>query len=269
MTGQRNVLLLACSQAVTLSAIVISMVLGAIVGADLAPDKGLATLPIAVMVVGTALATLPAAALMRRHGRRTGFAGGALLGIAGSLLAALALHRGSFALFVAGHLLLGSFQGVANYYRFAAVESTGPAHGSRAIAWVVAGGVVAALLGPQLAQWARDWVAGEVFVGSYLAQGALAVVALGLLSQIRPTAQAAVAHGAARPLREIVAQPALRASMVGAAAGYTVMIMAMTATPLAMLGCGLAANSVTPVVRKNAVLSVQLARPKPYGTMSA
>lgn len=253
MTVQRNVLLLASSQAATLSAIVISMVLGAIVGAVLAPDKGLATLPIAAMVVGTALATLPAATLMRRHGRRAGFVVGALLGIAGSLLAALALHRSSFALFVAGHLLLGSFQGVANYYRFAAVESTGAAHGSRAIAWVVAAGVVAAFLGPQLAQWARDWVAGEVFVGSYLAQGALAVVALALLSQLRPAVQAAVAHGAARPLREIVAQPALRASIVGAAVGYGVMVMAMTATPLAMLGCGLAATSVTPVIQWHVV----------------
>jgi MFS family permease len=251
--GRRNVLLLAFSQAATLSAMVMSMALGAILGSTLAPDRGLATLPIAVMVIGTAIASLPAAMLMRRHGRRAGFLVGAALGVSGSLLAALALHRGSFALFVAGHLLLGSFQGFANYYRFAAVESTDTAHTSRAIAWVVAGGVVAAFLGPQVGEWGRDWFGNEPFVGSYLAQGVLGVAALLLLSQLHLAPQAVVARGAARPLQEIVAQPALRASILGTAVGYAVMVMAMTATPLAMLGCGLPGTSVTPVIQWHVV----------------
>lgn len=254
MIGRRNVLLLAFSQAATLSAMVMSMALAAILGDSLAPDRGLATLPIAVMVVGTAIASLPAAMLMRRHGRRAGFLIGAALGVSGSLLAAVALHRGSFALFVLGHLLLGSFQGFANYYRFAAVESTDTAHTSRAIAGVVAGGVVAAFLGPQLGEWGRDWLGTQPFVGSYLAQGALGATALLLLSQLRLAPPAVPVHGAAaRPLREIVAQPALRASIVGAAVGYAVMVMAMTATPLAMLGCGLPGTSVTPVIQWHVV----------------
>ncbi len=113
-----NVLILAISQALTLSAIVLAMALGAILGGMLAPDKGLATLPIAAMVIGTAVASLPASILMRKHGRRAGFLLGAVLGIGGSLLCALALYEQSFAAFVAGHLLLGSYQGFANYYRF-------------------------------------------------------------------------------------------------------------------------------------------------------
>ena len=251
--GRRNVLLLAFSQAATLSAIVMSMALAAILGGNLVPDKGLATLPIAAMLIGTALASLPAALLMRRTGRRVGFLMGAALGVAGSMLSAFALHRSSFVLFVIGHLLLGSYQGFANYYRFAAVEATDVAHSSRAISWVVAGGVVAAFLGPQLGQWGRDWVAGGLFVGSYLAQGALGVVAMTLLSQVRLPPVAAAIEGDARPTREILALPALRASVLGTAVGYAVMTMVMTATPLAMLGCGLPGTSVTPVIQWHVV----------------
>ncbi|WP_205853092.1 MFS transporter [Polaromonas sp. AER18D-145] len=150
-----------------LSAIVMSVALGAILGGVLAPDKGLATLPMAMMVIGTAIASLPAALLMRHYGRRVGFLLGASLGLSGSLLCALALQKSSFVLFVTGHLLLGSYQGFANYYRFAAVEATDPNHASRAISWVVAGGVLAAFLGPQLGQWGRDWAVSGLFVGSY------------------------------------------------------------------------------------------------------
>lgn len=251
--GRRNVLLLAFSQAATLSAIVMSMTLAAILGGNLAPDKGWATLPIAAMVVGTAIVSLPAALLMRRHGRRAGFQIGAALGISGSLLSALALHRGSFVIFVIGHLLLGGYQGFGNYYRFAAVEATGAAHASQAISSVVAGGVVAAFVGPQLGQWGRDWFAQDVFAGSYVAQGALGVVALALLSQVHLPAVAVAAEGVARPMREILKQPALRASILGVVVGYAVMIMVMTATPLAILGCGLPGSSVTSVIQWHVV----------------
>ncbi|MFA7291124.1 MAG: MFS transporter [Rhodocyclaceae bacterium] len=248
-----NVLLLATSQALMLSAIVMSMALGAILGSTLAPDKSLATLPIALMVIGTAMASLPAAMLMRRSGRRAGFLLGTLIGISGSLLCALALHQQSFALFVAGHFLIGSYQGFANYYRFAAVEAADPAHASRAISLVVAGGVIAAFLGPQLGQWGRDWIAGEFFVGSYLAQGALTLVAFALLTRLRLPPVAITQASDARPLGKILAQPALRVAVFGAAVGYAVMIMVMTATPLAMLGCGLPTNSVTPVIQWHVV----------------
>ncbi len=251
--GSRNVLLLASSQAMMLSAIVMSMALAAILGSGLAPDKSLATLPVAVMVIGTAIASLPAAILMRRFGRRTGFLIGAALGVSGSTIAALGLQRHSFELFVLGHLLLGCYQGFANYYRFAAAEAVDSAHVSRAISWVVAGGVVAAFLGPQLGQWGRDWFVSGLFVGSYVAQAALSVIALALLACVRLKPVVVAAGGAARPLREILAQPALRASVLGAAVGYAVMIMVMTATPLAMIGCGLSSTSVTPVIQWHVV----------------
>lgn len=250
---RNNVIRLALGQALMLSAIVMAMALGAIIGAVLAPDPGWATLPIAAMVVGTAIASLPAAMLMRKLGRRVGFLIGAMLGIVGSLLCAWALHEASFALFVAGHFLLGSYQGFANYYRFAAVEATGPAQASKAISLVVAGGVVAAFLGPQLGQWGREMVAGQAFVGSYLAQGLLSVVALFLLLGLRLPAVNVASVGQPRALGEILRQPVLQASILGAAVGYAAMIMVMTATPLAMIGCGLPGSSVTPVIQWHVV----------------
>jgi predicted MFS family arabinose efflux permease len=248
-----NILILALTQALMLSAIVLSMTLAAILGAMLASDKGLATLPVAALVIGTAVASLPAAALMRRLGRRPGFLLGALLGIGGSLLCALALYQGSFATFVIGNFLLGSYQGFANYYRFAAVEAAGPGHAGKAISLVVAGGVLAAFLGPQLGLWGRDWIGGQIFVGSYLAQGALSLIALGLLTRLRLPRVAAADSGHARPLREILIQPALRVAILGAAIGYAVMIMVMTATPLAILGCGLPESKVAPVIQWHVV----------------
>jgi predicted MFS family arabinose efflux permease len=248
-----NVLLLATSQALMLSAIVMSMAIGAILGSVLAPDKGYATLPIAIMVIGTAIASLPAAILMSKHGRRAGFLIGALLGIGGSLLCVLALYERSFTTFVAGHFLLGAYQGFANYYRFAAVEATDPSHASKAISLVIGGGVIAAFLGPQLGQWGRDWISEQAFAGSYLAQAALSLIALILLSRLTLPKMATTHSGASRPLREILAQPTLQVSIFGATVGYAVMVMAMTAAPLAILGCGLPVSSVTPVIQWHVV----------------
>lgn len=251
--GRRNVLVLATSQALMLSAIVLAVAIGAILGDQFAPNKSLATLPIAMLVVGTAITSIPASAIMRWRGRRAGFLLGTTFGIAGSALCALAVHRQSFAAFAVGHLLLGAYQGFASYYRFAAIEATDPGHGSTAISLVVAGGIVAAFLGPQLALWGRDWVTAQPFVGSYLAQGILSVVGLLLLTRLKLPKRAAAAGGAARPLRTILAQPASRVAILGAAVGGAVMTMIMTATPLAMLGCGLPGSKVTLVVEWHVV----------------
>lgn len=250
MTTQgRNVLLLATSQALMLSAVVLSMTLAAILGAMLAPDRGLATLPIASMVIGTALTSIPASLLMRHIGRRWGFVIGAALGASGSAVAALGLLTTSFHWFVIGHLLIGGYQGFANYYRFAAAEAAGPQGAGKAISRVVAGGIVAAFIGPQIAVWGRDWMPHYAFLGSYAAQALLSVVAIGVLSRLNLPRPVALTGMPARSLREIMAQPALRAAVAGSTVGYAVMVMAMTATPLAMLGCGFDATDVKPVIQ--------------------
>lgn len=250
---RRNVPLLAAAQALMLSAIVLAMTLGAVLGENLAPDRRLATLPIVVMVIGTALASLPAALLMRRRGRRAGFLLGALCGIGGGLLCAAAVHLQSFALFVAGHFVIGAYQGFANYYRFAAVEAVDPARASRAISWVVAGGLVAAFVGPSLAAWGRDGLPAAPFAASYLALAVLSLCALLLLTRLTLPPVNVAAAGDARPLRALLAQPALRVAILGAATGYAAMIMIMAATPLAMLGCGLTRGDVTPVIQWHVV----------------
>ncbi len=245
----RNVFLLATAQALMLSGVVVSMTLAGIIGNLLSPDRGLATLPIAAMVVGTALTSIPASLLMRRLGRRMGFVMGAALGTAGSAVAAYGLVTQRFDWFVVGHLLIGGYQGFANYYRFAAAEAAGPQYADKAISRVVAGGVIAAFAGPQIAVWGRDWLPHSVFLGSYLAQAGLSVAAMLVLSGLRLPKPVRVGGLPARPLREIIAQPALRAAIAGSTIGYAVMVMAMTATPLAMLGCGFNTSDVKPVIQ--------------------
>ena len=165
-SGRGTVALLALAQAFTASAGVLAMTVAAIVGAQIAPDKGLATLPIALTVVGTALATVPASLYMQHFGRRAGFLLGALAGVAGGLVSAWAIVNGSFALFCAGHFLVGVFQGFENYCRFAAAEAASEDWRGRAISWVMLGGVVAAVAGPELAGRFRDLWPPHTFAAS-------------------------------------------------------------------------------------------------------
>jgi MFS family permease len=235
----RNVALLAVAQTLVQSASVLAMTLGALIGGHLAPDRSLATLPIAAIVIGTAATTIPAAMLMRRIGRRAGFLIGAAIGTASALLTAFAIYRSDFGAFVAGYALLGVYQGFTNYYRFAAGEAAAPDFRPRAISWVIAGGVVAAVLGPQLAYVPRDWFAPHTFLGSYLAQAVLGMLALAALVQLRMPAPRAVAiPHARRSRRALLGQPVFLVAMGGAAVSYAVMLLVMTATPVAMIGCG-------------------------------
>ncbi len=233
---KRNVLVLAACQALFQTSSVLVMTVGGLAGLILASDKSLATLPIASMMVGTALATIPASLLMGRIGRRAGFVIGALLGALGGALAALGLILGSFVLLCAGNLLIGAYQGFAQFYRFAAAETASPAFKSKAISFVLAGGVVAAIAGPQFGTLAKDLIGSAAFAGSYAVIVILSLTAIGLLVFIDiPAAAAGGAGSEARPLAVIVRQPVFLVALGGAAVGYGVMILAMTATPLAMV----------------------------------
>jgi MFS family permease len=248
-TDHRNVALLAVAQALVLSSSVLAMTLGALVGGELAPDKSLATLPIAAIVIGTALTTIPAAFFMRRVGRRVGFLTGASFGVASGLLSAYAVYSGAFLPFVVAHALLGVYQGFTNYYRFAAGEAAAPDFKARAISWVIAGGVVAAVLGPQLAYWPRDLWPTQFF-GSYLAQAALGILALLALAQLRmPAASAGATRASGRSGIELARQPAFLVAMGGAAVSYAVMLLVMTATPIAMVGHGHGVGDAVQVIQ--------------------
>lgn len=230
----RQVALLASAQALVQIVSVVVMTIGALAGASLSPDPAWATAPVAAMFLGTAIATFPASMWMARVGRRPGFLAGAVLGVAAGLVAALGMMWGSLLLLCAGTFLAGAYQGFAQFYRFAAAEVADAAYRPRAISLVLAGGVVAALVGPWLARAGIGLFAP--FAGSFLVMAAASVLAVAVLwrLQVPQPQQSGPAPVAARPWLAIVRQPVYLVALFGAVTGYGVMILAMTATPLAM-----------------------------------
>ncbi|MGM0694931.1 MAG: MFS transporter [Pseudomonadota bacterium] len=243
---KHNVAILVTSQVLFMIAAITVMTLSGVVGQQLSPAPGLATLPIAMMMLGTVASTLPASLYMKRVGRRRGFITGASLGgVAGGLLSFAAVALGAFWVFCAGNLLLGLYQGFAMYYRFAAADVARPAFRSRAISLVMAGGVAAAFLGPWNASAATDLVAGAPLGGPYLVIALLALLAIGLLTQLRVPPSGEPQPGeASRPMAVIAAQPSFRVAVLAGAVGYAIMVLVMTATPLAMRARGFEMHQV-------------------------
>jgi predicted MFS family arabinose efflux permease len=231
----RQVLLLAAAQALFQTASVLVMTVGGLAGAQIAPSPGLATAPIAAMFLGTATATFPASMWMARVGRRLGFIMGALFGTVGGLVAASGIGIGSLALLCLGTFLVGTYQAFAQFYRFAAGEVADDVFRPRAISLVLGGGVIAALAGPTLARFGGPLLTPQ-YVGSFLLLTVVSVVAAGTLMGLHRSAPAATpgksTHG--RSWSAIVSQPTYLVALFGAATGYGIMILAMTATPLAM-----------------------------------
>ena len=237
--SRRTVLMLAGCQALAMTGASIVGTTGAIVGSMLTPDKALSTLPIAVQMTGMMTATVPAAFLMAKVGRRQGFWTGAAVGAFGAAVASFGIFQASFVLFCTGTFLLGIHNGFSQQYRFAAAEVADEGFRSKAISLVLAGGVVSALFGPETAIWSRDLFAPVLFAGCYAMIVVLYFAAAVLLYFLRlPKAPAPVLRRSGRPLAEIASQPAFIAAAIAAMVGYGVMSLVMTATPIAMLDCG-------------------------------
>lgn len=212
---------------------------GAIVGATLAPSVALATVPLSVYVVGLASATLPVGIISRRYGRRVAFIIGSGAGALCGLLGAIAILQSSFALFCCATFFGGFYGAVAQSYRFAAADGASPAYRPKAVSWVMAGGVFAGVLGPQLVQWTMDIWSPYLFSFSFLAQAAVALIAMALLSTVdAPKPAPADMHGG-RPLPEIIKQPRFIAAAICGVVSYAMMNLVMTSAPLAMKLCGL------------------------------
>jgi MFS family permease len=210
---------------------------GSLAGYALASDKALATLPSTMSVIGTALSTIPASMLMKRVGRRLGFMVGALAAMTGGVISVLALARGSFGLLTAAALLLGVSVAFAQQYRFAAAETSLPEGRSRAISFVLVGGLAAAFAGPMLAR-ATVQMFGTTYLGSYLCVPVLGLIGAALLTGLRmpPPAEDAVrAAGPVRPITQIVLQPIFIVAVLAQMMGQGVMNLLMTGTPLAMM----------------------------------
>jgi MFS family permease len=246
---RRNVLLLAGSQALAQTTSVVVITASGVVGLSLAPQKSLATLPVAMTLVGTALTLIPASWLMQRFGRRAGFLVGASLGCLAGLIAAAAVREHSFMLFLLAALLVGSYSGFAQYYRFAAADVASDAFRGRAISWVVSGGVVAAIAGPAIVRITDD-LASPPFLATYLALIALGVIALFFITRLSvPPMKIEHSAGTARPLWKIIRQPVYLTALAGSTVGFAVMTTVMTATPIAMLMCGQSVADSTLVIQ--------------------
>ncbi|MCR4378208.1 MAG: MFS transporter [Rhodospirillales bacterium] len=253
MTTQRyrlNVFLLSLCQGFSLVSAVTSITFAGLVGQMLVDNKLFATLPIAIMTVGTALCTIPLSLLMKRVGRRVGFLIGASSGAVAGAFAAYAITQADFVLFCIAMLFMGIYQATTQYYRFAAVESVPVNYVSRAVSFVLLGGVVSALIGPSLAVASKDLLAPVQFAGAFaVAAGVsfLAMIPIAFLNIPRPS-EAASAEGA-RPLSEIMRQPAFVAAVLNAATSYGLMVLVMTATPLAMSACAFPISNTGSVIQ--------------------
>jgi predicted MFS family arabinose efflux permease len=240
--ARRNAIVLAVAQALAGGNNTVIVSTASIVGAVLAPDKGLATLPITAMVMGMWLGTLPVGALARRFGRRFALQTGSAFGVLSGLISYSAVMNGQFWLLLVGTFCGGLYAAAHQSYRFAAADTASEAYRPKVVSWVLAGGVFAAVIGPQLVIFTKDLLSPHLFAASYLGQSACALAAAAVLQFVKVPPVAAVRHDNARPLGEIIRAPRFIVAVACGIASYGMMNMLMTSAPLAMVGCG---HSVT------------------------
>lgn len=230
----RNVAILSAAQALAASAGPFVTLAGGIVGQSLAPTPLLATLPITALVMGLAAAAVPVALLVRRVGRRAAYMVGAAVSMGGALLAARATTAGSFALFCTATFVMGAAAACVQQYRFAAAESVAARHTGRAVSLVLVGGIMAGVLGPEIARRGRHWFGGE-FTGAFVLVAIVQAVAMALLAALRmPTVTAASSAGPQPSFGSFFARRPFVVAVVAAATASAIMSYLMTATPISM-----------------------------------
>jgi MFS family permease len=233
------------------STVIVGVAIASIVGAYLTPNPAFATFPLAFLTVGNILTTLPLSLIMQRFGRRFGFSIGAAATIIGGLVCCWAIFKGNFWLFCGGNMLLGVAQASALYYRLAATDNVEVQHRGKAIALVMSGGIVAALIAPTLAIWSKDFLLPQLYAGSY---GLISIFGLSTLmlclclpkhgntlvqkaQSSKPQASPIIDDKTARPIELIIKQPMFIMAISNTAIGHAVMVLIMISTPLAMLAC--------------------------------
>ncbi|HWU60588.1 MAG TPA: MFS transporter [Ensifer sp.] len=240
--ARRNVAILATAQAIQGAVAPISISLASLAGYQLLlADKSLATAPATGFNVGTAVGAALIAIVTRYVGRKQAFLLGGLIASGGALLAATALIKGSFWLFAASLLLLGTSSGFVQKFRFAAADASPSFYKAKAISWILVGGIVSAVIGPQIAIWLRDSLPGIPFAGAFLAIIPLALTSIAILTMLRlPNAREKhLADGPARPLLQIIGTQRFITGMACGIGSYALMTFMMTGAPLAMVvGCG-------------------------------
>ena len=241
--ARRNARVLAVAQALAGGNNTVIVATTSILGAMLAPDKGLATLPITVMVLGMWLGTVPTGMLARRYGRRFALQTGSAFGVLSGFVSCAAVLSGSFVVLLIGTFCGGLYAAAHQSYRFAAADTASESFRPKVVSWVLAGGVFAAVLGSQLVIFTKDLWPPYLFAATFIAQSAVAMLAACVLTRVNiPRMTREQQTAGARPLGEIVRQPRFVVAVMCGVVSYAMMNMLMTSAPLAMVGCG---HSVT------------------------
>lgn len=256
-TARRNVAVLVAAQAILGSQMPMVFIVGGLAGQQLAPNPCLATLPISMIVFGSMTTAPWISPLMQRHGRRTGFFIGAAGGAAGATLAAAAIAAQSFWLFLAGSYLTGLYMSAQGFYRFAAADMASAAFRPKAISYVMAGGLLSALVGPQIVSAVTDGPVATVdrFLPVYAAVAALNAAGALVLPFLRIPKPAPRAQDAppGRTRRELLATPPILVAVICAMVSYALMNLVMTSTPLAVVGCGFGIADASHVVSAHVI----------------
>jgi MFS family permease len=238
LLAKHNALILAVAQALAGGNNAVIVATGGIAGSILAPDPLLATLPISIMVVGMWAGTLPVGMLAKAFGRRFALQTGSVFGIFSGVISCLAMLRGSFLLLLLGTLCGGLYAAAHQSYCFAATDTASAHFRAKAVSWVLAGGVFAGIIGPQLVILTKDAWPAYLFAGTYLAQSGCALSAAIVLAFLKiPKPMAARSFAAGRPLSEIVLKPRFIVAVACGLASYAMMNLLMTSAPLAMVMC--------------------------------
>ena len=245
----RNLWLLAICQGLFLTNNVTFIAINGLVGLSLAPLGWMATLPVMGYVVGGALSTGIVAHTQKRFGRKTSFQLGLAVAVLSALLCCYAAYTRNFWLLVAATVVAGYYNANAQLYRFAAAELADPSFREKAVSLVMAGGLLGAIAGPNLAAGTRT-LTDVPFAGAYLALAGVALLAMALLAFIHfPPAPVQQTASGGRPLREIMRQPVFIVAAAAGALGYGVMNLLMAATPIAMQVCGLPFSDAATVLQ--------------------
>ncbi|MEZ5752319.1 MAG: MFS transporter [Paracoccaceae bacterium] len=252
---RRNVAVLVAAQAFLGSQMPLIFTTAGLAGQTLAPNPCWATMPISMAVLGSMLAATPMSNLMQRKGRRYGFTVGSIAAMFGAMICALGLRYGSFTLFLVGTLLVGVYMSAQGFYRFAATDTASDEFKPKAISYVMAGGLLSALMGPQLVKVTADAMVVP-FLGTYVAVVVINLVGMWLFALLDLPAPKAQAHGAAiegRSRGEMLREPMIVVAIICATVSYALMNLVMTSTPLAVVGCGFETGDAADIVSAHVI----------------
>ncbi|SEO44156.1 Predicted arabinose efflux permease, MFS family [Salinihabitans flavidus] len=247
--ARRTVFILVLAQAFLGAQMPMIFVVGGLAGQSLAANACFATLPISLIVLGSMLSATPISAIMQKFGRRAGFMLGATGGALGGAIGAYGLYLHSFPVFLLGSLLTGMYMSAQGFYRFAAADTASDAFRPKAISYVMAGGLLAAVIGPQLVKVTSQAMVIP-FLGTYLAViainviGSLLFLFINIPRPIPPSADAPKG----RSRWELITTPRIAVAVICATVSYALMNLVMTSTPLAVVGCGFDQNNAADVV---------------------